>query len=121
MALVGLISAGATYGVTTVLVGSGSTTVTANGAHTWLGIDVVGSQLGIMVTDVVPNGPAAKAGLQSGDLLTSINSQPVNTVDAVNAALAGLHSGDQVTIVFTRALSSYTTLATLASRPSGHP
>jgi hypothetical protein len=121
IALVGLLSAGAAYGVTTMLVSSGASTAGANSAHAWLGMDVTGSPLGIMVTDVVPNGPAGKAGMQTGDLITAINNLPIRTVDAVNTALAGLHSGDEVAIQFTRNLASYTTLATLAPRPPGYP
>jgi hypothetical protein len=121
IALVGVLSAGAAYAVTTMLVGSGGSSAAANSAHAWLGIDVTGSPLGIVVTDVVPGGPASKAGLQFGDMITTINNQPIGTVDAVNTALSGLHPGDKVAISFTRALMSYTTQATLAQRPPGYP
>jgi hypothetical protein len=121
IALVALASAAAAYAVTTMLVGSGGISASANNARAWLGIDVTGSPQGILVTDVVPTGPAGKAGLQPGDLLVSINNQPVGTVDAVNQSLAGLHSGDKVPIQFTRGLATYMTLATLASRPPGYP
>jgi putative serine protease PepD len=119
--IVGVLSAGAAYGVTTTLVGSGTISASANSAHVWLGMDVTGSPLGIVVTDVVPGGPAAKAGLQPGDLITSVNSQPVSTVDAVNAALIGLSSGDIISLQFTRGLTTYTTQATLAAQPPGSP
>ena len=64
---------------------------------------------------------ASKAGLQFGDMITTINNQPIGTVDAVNTALSGLHPGDKVAISFTRLLMSYTTQATLAQRPPGYP
>ncbi|MDQ6776002.1 MAG: PDZ domain-containing protein [Actinomycetota bacterium] len=121
VALLALLSAAAAFAVTTMLVDSGGISASPNSAHAWLGLDVTGSPLGIMATDVVPAGPAGKAGLQPGDLITSINNQPVGTVDAVNASLAGLHSGDKVAIQFTRGVATYTTQATLALRPPGHP
>ncbi|MDQ6805392.1 MAG: PDZ domain-containing protein [Actinomycetota bacterium] len=120
VALVALVSAAVAFAVTTMLVNS-TGSASANSAHAWLGIDVSGSSNGIMVTDVVPAGPAGKAGLQRGDLITAINNQPVGTVDAVNAALAGLHSGDTVVIQFTRGRTAYTIQTTLAPRPPGHP
>jgi C-terminal processing protease CtpA/Prc len=121
VALVGLVSAGAAYAVTTMLVNSSTSSSTIKRPDVWLGINVTGSPLGVLVTTVLPGGPAGKAGLQPGDLITSINNQPVGTVDAVNAALAGLHSGNTVPIQYSRGLVTYTIQATLATRPPGSP
>ncbi|HUB18011.1 MAG TPA: RIP metalloprotease RseP [Acidobacteriaceae bacterium] len=41
----------------------------------------------VMIQDVVPGNPAAKAGLKAGDGLVSVNGQPVHSVAAVIAVL----------------------------------
>jgi hypothetical protein len=117
-----LATAGAAYGVTTLLADSGAQgSATVNRAHAWLGVDVVGSPMGIMVANVVPGSPAQKAGLQPGDLLNRIDNQPVGTVDGVSAALSLLHPGDRISMQFSRGLASYTTQATLTARPPRAP
>jgi membrane-associated protease RseP (regulator of RpoE activity) len=121
VALVALVSAAAAFAVTTMLVGSSSTTARGDNAHALLGIDVTGSPLGITVTKVAPGGAGNKAGLLPGDRLTSVNGQPVGTVDAVNQALIGLSTGDTIQIQFTRGVASFTSMATLAPRPPGYP
>ena len=42
---------------------------------------------GLVVKDVVPDGRAADAGIQSGDVIESVNRQPVKTVDDLRAAI----------------------------------
>jgi Do/DeqQ family serine protease len=42
---------------------------------------------GLVVQDVVPDGRAADAGIQSGDVIESVNRQPVKTVDELRAAI----------------------------------
>ena len=120
--LLALLSAGLTFGVTTLLIdAAGSGSAVASAAHGWLGIDVIGSPLGTMVLDVAPGSPAQKAGLQPGDVLTGIATQPITTVDAVSAALNGLHAGDRIVVRYTRGFVSYTAQTKLVARPRGHP
>jgi S1-C subfamily serine protease len=121
VALVALVSAAAAFAVTTMLVGSSITAARGDNAHALLGIDVTGSPLGITVTKVAPGGAGNKAGLLPGDRLTSVNGQPVGTVDAVNQALIGLSTGDTIELQFTRGVASFTSMATLAARPPGYP
>ena len=111
--LLTLLTAGAAYGVTSLLAGGQGTTM--GNAHHWLGIDVAGSPFGIVITDVVPGSPAAKAGLEPLDLINEIDNQPVTSVDGVSTALDGLHPGSRVEIQFSRGPISYTTSATLAA------
>jgi serine protease Do len=42
---------------------------------------------GIVVQDVAPDGRAADAGIRSGDIIESVNRQPVRTVDELRSAL----------------------------------
>jgi len=50
---------------------------------------------GVVVTGVEPGGPAGRANLQPGDVITGINRTPVESVDDYKQALAGadLHDG----------------------------
>jgi Do/DeqQ family serine protease len=42
---------------------------------------------GVLIFRVMPNAPAAKAGLKSGDVITKLNGQPVTTADQVQQAV----------------------------------
>ena len=51
---------------------------------------------GVLVTDVAKNGPAAKAGLAEGDVITSINGTVVKTSDALRNTIAMIKPGTTV-------------------------
>ncbi|MCA9194958.1 MAG: PDZ domain-containing protein [Planctomycetales bacterium] len=63
--------------------------VVASASKYWLGVvpksidgdlaDYLGTQTGVLIGSVMENGPAAKAGLQKGDILLSINGQELNS------------------------------------------
>jgi Do/DeqQ family serine protease len=42
---------------------------------------------GVVVRDLEPDGPAARAGVQPGDVITSVNRQPVRSTSDITAAL----------------------------------
>jgi len=44
---------------------------------------------GLLVQDVNPDGRAASAGIQEGDIIQSVNRQPVKTVEDLRSALKG--------------------------------
>ena len=48
---------------------------------------------GVIVTGVLQNGPAAKAGLQPGDVITAVNGKGVTSVSQLLTAVAGLKPG----------------------------
>jgi len=52
-----------------------------------LGVAIQPSDKGLVVQDVDPDGRAADAGIQRGDVIASVNRQPVKTVDELRAAL----------------------------------
>jgi serine protease Do len=52
---------------------------------------------GLLVEDVNPNGRAADAGVQAGDVIQEVNRQPVKSVDELKAALK--KSGDKPTLL----------------------
>lgn len=130
-----LVVAGAAYGVSALTGGSGKTSAVAAG-HPWLGVEATSSPFaavgiqtiaggpfasGAIVTNVVPGGPAAAAGLAPGDLITSIDGHQVTQAADIETVIAGLHVGDQVTIEYAQGLQTFTTRATLAARPAGYP
>jgi Do/DeqQ family serine protease len=57
---------------------------------------------GVLVTGVEKNGPAAKAGLAEGDVITSINGTEVKSGDALRNTIAMIKPGTQVDLDVTR-------------------
>lgn len=61
---------------------------------------------GVYVVDVVPNGGAAKSGIQKGDFITAINNVAVHTEPELLEQIASYKPGDNVSISYTRAGAS---------------
>jgi hypothetical protein len=57
---------------------------------------------GVLVEDVVPDGPAAKAGIQRGDRIVEIAGKPVPNLTAYMAVMASLKPQDKVEITVLR-------------------
>jgi serine protease Do len=57
---------------------------------------------GVEVTSVTPGEPADRAGLQLGDVILSINDEPVNSVPELQARVARFQPGDRVRVGFVR-------------------
>ena len=51
---------------------------------------------GVLVTHVEPGGPAAAKGLRPGDLIASVNREPVRRVAQFNRAIGGVEPGEAV-------------------------
>ena len=54
---------------------------------------------GVVITNVDPTGPAADAGLQTGDVILQINHQPVHSVSDVEPALSKAANGSSLLLV----------------------
>src|SRR5437660_498938 len=52
-------------------------------------------QRGLTVGDVVPNGPAAKAGVQPGDVIVKLDDRAVSDFDSLVNSLAKHKAGDK--------------------------
>lgn len=52
--------------------------------------------------EVVDNGPAAQAGLQSGDIITIFNGKNIKDMDSLLNALEGTKVGDKVSMTIVR-------------------
>jgi S1-C subfamily serine protease len=96
--------------------GGGSPTVHI-GPTAFLGVGVndAAGGAGAVVRQVIPTGPAAAAGFAPGDVINSINGQPVNSATALTAILDQHHPGDNVTV----GLQGRSTNVTLADGPPG--
>ncbi len=53
---------------------------------------------GALVQNVVPRGPAAKGGMQAGDLVVSLNGKPVESAGQLTRSVALVPPGEQVTL-----------------------
>lgn len=58
---------------------------------------------GVFVTNVPKDGPAGKAGIQTGDIITKINGTPVTNVPAFRSLVANRSPGDQISVEISRA------------------
>jgi putative serine protease PepD len=80
-----------------------------------------GAEISRSSAGVQPNGPAAKAGLQPGDLITAVNGHPVNNTNQFVATIANYAPGNTVTLTVKRGGQTKTIKLTLGSQPSSAP
>ena len=95
--------------------------------HSYFGLDVTaiapaaansaGTNEGLYVNSVVPDGPAAQAGLQQGDIITTVDGQPAT--DPLQLALLTLkkNPGDTVAVTFERSGAGMQTTVTVGAAP----
>jgi S1-C subfamily serine protease len=67
---------------------------------------------------IAPGGPAAKAGLQAGDLITAVNGTHIASLNQFVGAIANYAPGNTVTLTVNRGGSSKTIKLTLGSQPA---
>jgi S1-C subfamily serine protease len=105
--------------------GKSSSTVHIGGTA-FLGIQVQAtdgygdpSASGAVIAAVVPNGPAASAGLTAGDVITAINGRAVGSPTAITSILLTKTPGTKVTVSYLDQYgSSATATVTLGSGPA---
>ena len=69
---------------------------------------------GAIVTQVQPDSPAAKAGLQTGDVVTALSSHPVNDPRDLARLVAGMHPGAEASLTVVRDGQDRTLTASIA-------
>lgn len=95
----------------------------------WLGVDArdltpmlreqlgIEDSVGIIVMGVLPNGPAAQAGLQPGDVITDIGKQPLADSREAVRFIAGLRPGSKVELGIVRNGKPQRVVTEVAQRP----
>lgn len=73
---------------------------------------------GLLVTSVTPRGPAAKAGIQAGDIITSIEKQTNLNAHNAQKLVSQLTPGERVTIKGLRGTQSFITKALVERLPA---
>jgi S1-C subfamily serine protease len=92
----------------------------SSSGHAYLGVSVSTrmGEPGALVASVVQGGPADKAGVQEGDVITAVNGKPVASADDLSTVLAELKPGQHATLTVTRPDGSKATLdVTLGENP----
>lgn len=74
------------------------------------------AESGIYVIQIYTNSPAAKAGLQEGDIITAIDGTKVDDMSALKKELVKYRPGDAVTITYERNKQTATVSVTLAAQ-----
>jgi serine protease Do len=75
-----------------------------------LGLD---APMGALVVDVEPRGPAARAGIQSGDVITAIDGKPIRHADELARNVARNAAGSKVAVSVRRRGGQRDVVATL--------
>jgi len=97
--------------------------------RTWLGVGLwtvdegvttrfgLAVNQGALITEVVTNSPAAKAGLEQGDVIVSFDDKEITDIDDLIQTIRANQIGQQVKIIYWRGETKYTTYATLIESP----
>ncbi|MGB0644310.1 MAG: S1C family serine protease, partial [Akkermansiaceae bacterium] len=67
-----------------------------------LGVQLGAGEGGVLVTEVVPNSPAEKAGLKDGDLIIKVNGKDVSEPDGLIRLVGEFKAGDEISFVYRR-------------------
>jgi putative serine protease PepD len=92
--------------------------VTGKVEHAYLGVSLGTATNGVRLRNICPSAPAAKAGLQVDDVITSFAGKKATSVDALRFAVDAKHPGDVVTVTFLRDGQTKTAKVTLGTRPA---
>jgi putative serine protease PepD len=96
--------------------------------HAYLGVQITdatgdsqsnsGTAQGALISAVTGGGPAAKAGLAKGDVVTKVDGTAVSDADSLVAAVQKHKPGDTITVTYTRSGQTRTVSVTLGNTPS---
>jgi putative serine protease PepD len=98
--------------ITTQLIGSGTV------AHAYLGVGVEPADGGVAVSEVKPGTPAAAAGLEVGDVITSAAGASVASSADLQKAVDARKPGDKVAVRYVRDGKIQTVDVELGTRPA---
>ena len=86
--------------------------------HAYLGVSLGSDPNGVRLRNICPDAPAANAGLQIDDVITSFAGRKATSVDALRFAVDAKHPGDVVTVTFKRDGQTKSAKVTLGVRPA---
>lgn len=106
-------------GLVGYLIGRGSLgpTPTPSVATPWLGIRVAYESDSARILEVLPNSPAEKAGLRSGDRIVAFEGEPVDRTHPLTGYLRRYRPGDTVHLMVLRDGEEHTVSITLGRAP----
>jgi Do/DeqQ family serine protease len=76
---------------------------------------------GVVAAEIWPDGPAARAGVVSGDVIVSVNGAPVNDPSALNYSVATLAPGAEVSLLVRKAGGADHTVSVRLEAPPDAP
>ena len=91
---------------------------TGKADHAYLGVELAVVSNGARVSDVRSGFAAAKAGVQTGDVITNFGGKKISSVDSLRFAVDAKHPGDVVRVTVLRDGQTRTLSVTLSTRPN---
>jgi putative serine protease PepD len=86
-------------------------------SHPYLGVQVANGDSGALIADVVSGGPADKAGLKKGDLITKIGSRTISDSNSLVSAVQAGKPGDRLQLTIVRDNAQQQLTVTLGEQP----
>jgi membrane-associated protease RseP (regulator of RpoE activity) len=97
------------------------TAVASGPTADWMGMQIVTSSGGVVISTVRLNSPADRAGFEPGDQIQQIAGHQVSNMDQVRRATAGVTLGKTMSIEVLRDSVNYAASMPLTARPTIHP
>ena len=86
----------------------------------WFGITMVATESGVVVRDIVVGSAAQQAGIQAGDRIVAVDSQPVQRPRDVSRAVVARRPGQTLSVTVQRGEQQHELTATLAESPTSN-
>ncbi len=86
--------------------------------HAYLGVGIASAANGVKLTEVRAGTPAAKAGLQTGDVIRALDGKKVTEASELASAIDAKQPDDTISLTYVRDGKTKTVTAKLATRPS---
>jgi putative serine protease PepD len=83
--------------------------------HARLGIRITDDEDGARIAEVTEGSTAAEAGIEPGDVITSVDDRRITGADSLVATIRSYRPGDEVEVTWTRDGESRTATVTLDS------
>ena len=87
----------------------------------WLGMQIVSSSTGAVVSNVQISSPGDNAGFEPGDQIDAINGKEIGSVSQIRAVTANLPLGSVLSIQIERGSTQITLVLTMRKRPTITP